>query len=378
MAAGAVSEVGLPTDPGGPIPTALVRQQWSEGLEAEALKKISYTGLISKRSTSIIQWKDTLSNKPGQKETFGLRMQLTRAPYTTGTALEDAEQSISVYHDSITLDEASDAVRFQNVYDRQMVDYDMRDEARAALSDQLAASFDTSFFNQVAQNDYVGTVGSAVTGTFRGNNALTAADSDHILFQGADANVNDVLTNTTGLDITTIAKAVERAKSLSPSIRPATIEGWPTASYVLFISPEMNTALRTTDSRWENIMLAAMQGGQVNSNPLIDGALGVVSGVLICETQRLPWAIDNTDTTSDMDQGDGTGVKNAVLLGAQAAGICWGRLGGTPDRFRWVEKHFEYDREFGVLAGCMYGIKKFVFDSKDFGSLVIPTYVAAA
>ena len=43
----------------------LSAQIWSEGLEAEALKKISYTGMIGKRSDSCIQWKDGLSKKPG-------------------------------------------------------------------------------------------------------------------------------------------------------------------------------------------------------------------------------------------------------------------------------------------------------------------------
>ena len=372
------SEVDLPAADDTPIPAALVRQQWSEGLEAEALKKISYTGLISKRSTSIIQWKDTLATKPGVKETFGLRMQLDRAPITTGTLMEGNEQSIKVFTDEITLDELSDAIRFQNVYDRQIVDYDMRDEGKAALSDQLANALDHGFFNQVCQDVTVGTVGAVITQTLRGNNALVACDTGHILFQGADTTTEDVLTNTTGLDVNTIMKAVERGKGLTPPLRPAVIDGWPTASYVLFISPEMNTALRTTDSRWETIMLAAMQGGQVNNNPLIDGALGVINGVLICETQRLPWAIESLDATTNLDQSDGTGVKNAVLLGAQAAGICWGRLGGTPDRFRWVEKHFEYDREFGIMAGCMVGISKFVYDDLNFGSITIPVYTAAA
>jgi hypothetical protein len=58
--------------------------------------------------------------------------------------------------------------------------------------------------------------------------------------------------------------------------------------------------------------------------------------------------------------------------------IGWGRLGGNPNRFRWVEKQFDYDREWGVMAGFLGGIKKANFNSKDFSTIVYATYAAAA
>ena len=96
---------------------ALTVKQWSEGLEAEVLKKISYSGFIGKRSDSLCQWKDELATKPGDTVTIGLRMQLENAPKSSTETVENNEQTLTIYNMSITLDEVvdevgSDAVRF--------------------------------------------------------------------------------------------------------------------------------------------------------------------------------------------------------------------------------------------------------------------------
>ena len=118
----------------------LTVKQWSEGLEAEALKKISFTGLIGKRSDSLIQWKDTLSKKAGDNETIGLRYQLEGAPKSSTDTVENNEQTLEIHDMSFTIDEVVDAVRFKNVIDRQRVTFDMRDEAKAALAENEPAA----------------------------------------------------------------------------------------------------------------------------------------------------------------------------------------------------------------------------------------------
>ena len=90
---------------GFPTSNALTVKQWSEGLEAEALKKISYAGLIGKRSENLIQWKDTLSERPGDEETIGLRMQLAAAPKDSSVAVEGSEQTLTIHDDNFTIDE---------------------------------------------------------------------------------------------------------------------------------------------------------------------------------------------------------------------------------------------------------------------------------
>jgi len=62
----------------------------------------------------------------------------------------------------------------------------------------------------------------------------------------------------------------------------------------------------------------------------------------------------------------------------------YGRIGGSADRYRWVEKLFDFDREMGVAGGFVAGIKKSQFEDEngggsklDFGTVVISTVTSA-
>jgi N4-gp56 family major capsid protein len=351
----------------------LTVQQWSEGLEAEALKKVSFTGLIGKRSDSLIQWKDTLSKKAGDTETIGLRMQLEDAPKSSSDTIENNEQTLEIYDMNFTIDEVVDAVRFKNVIDRQRVTFDMRDEAKAALADQLANAWDHSLFSQLAGNV------AQSSATFYGHNtpvdpgADAVQDTDHIFWAGGNSDDESLTSDTDDIfDLQDIDYLVEKAKTISPVIRPARIEGFSEPLYVLFVHPYQVTSLRTQDALWRTIQETAMSGGKVNDNPMITGALGIYNNVLLVENTRVPLGV-RSDTGAAV-----ANTRRAVLCGAQSAVIGWGRLGGNPNRFRWVEKQFDYDREWGVMAGFLGGIKKANFNSKDFSTIVYATYAAAA
>lgn len=348
----------------------LTVKQWSEGLEAEALKKISFTGLIGKRSDSLIQWKDTLSKKAGDNETIGLRYQLEGAPKSSTDSVENNEQTLEIYDMSFTIDEVVDAVRFKNVIDRQRVTFDMRDEAKAALADQLANAWDKSLFNQLAGNV------AESANTFYGHNTpvdpVTEGDSEHFLYPAtATATDDDDLVSTDPFELNDIDIMVERAKTISPSIRPARIEGFNKPLYTLFLHPYQTSQLRTEGSTWRDLQEFAMQGGKVNDNPIITGALGIYNDVLLVENSRVPYGVDAAGAAV-------TDVRRAIFCGAQSGVIGWGRLGGNPNRFRWVEKQFDYDREWGVMAGFLGGIKKTNFNSLDFATIVYPTWAVAS
>jgi len=350
---------------------ALTVKQWSEGLEAEVLKNISYTGFIGKRSNSLCQWKDELATKPGDTVTIGLRMQLDEAPKSSSDTVENNEQALTMYNMSITLDEVVDAVRFKNVIDRQRVTFDMRDEARAGLSDQLANAWDKSFFTQLAGATYV------TDSTFYGHNAIldpqTVTGQDHYINAEASGTADEGLDSTDDeLDLNLIDRAIERAKTISPSIRPANIAGFSQPMYVLFVHPYQMTQLRNSSSQAYAVNLAALQGGKIDDNPLISGNAMTYNGCLIVESDRVPMGLNSS-----------TGVaipttRRAIFCGAQSLMMGWGRLGGDPRRFRWVEKHFDYDREYGISAGFLGGIKLAQFNGKPFGSIVIATYATAS
>jgi N4-gp56 family major capsid protein len=350
---------------------ALVPQQWSEGLEAEVLKKISWSGLVGKRSDSLVQWKDNLSNKPGDTDTIGLRMQLTSTPKSSSDAVEGNEQTLTIYDMTFTIDEVVDAVRFKNVIDRQRVNFDMRDEAKAALADQLSNAWDTALFNQLAGR-------SSITGVLGGHNTAldpyAASLTEHFISGDTDGITADESLTDSGdeFDLDLLDVAVERAKTISPAIRPAVIPGISMPCYVCFVHPYQVSQLRANGTRWEVINRDILEGGGYKDNPIITGALGTYNGVLLVENSRVPLG-QNSSTGVDV-----ANTRRAIFCGAQSAVMGWGRLGGTPRRFRWVEKQFDYDREYGVAAGFLGGIKQTQFNSKPFGNIVISTYAAAS
>lgn len=351
----------MSTPQGFPGNHPLTNQLWSEGLEAEALKKISYAGFIGKRSDSLIQWKDGLSKKAGATETIGLRMQLDAAPKSSVDTVESNEQNLELHYMDYRIDETVDAVRFKNVLDRQHVNFDMRDESKAGLSDQLANALDHSFFNQI------GGFTPETEPTFYGHNPVVGPDSDHhMLVQTSGPNVNDEdLDNTDTFDIDILDVALERIKLLTPNIRPANIPGFSESMYVWFIPPQVTTQLRADGTRWSAVQNNLLQGGYIQKNAYFTGALGVWNRILIVENTRVARGVSSADGSALPD------IARTTLCGAQSAVMGWGRLGGTPNRFRWVEKHFDYDREYGIMGGCLNGMSKCRFNDKDFSTMVI-------
>ena len=350
----------MSTPQGFPGDHPLTNQLWSEGLEAEALKKISYAGFIGKRSDALIQWKDGLSKKAGATETIGLRMQLNAAPKSSVDTVESNEQNLELHYTDYRIDETVDAVRFKNILDRQHVNFDMRDESKAALADQLSNALDRSFFTQV------GGYTPETEPTFYGHNPVVAPSaSHHMWIDGANNTADETLAAADTFDLDILDIALEKVKLLTPTIRPARIPGFSEPMYVWFIPPQVTTQLRKSDTRWSAVQDNLLRGGYIKENALFTGALGIWNKVLIVENTRVARGVNSSTGAAIPD------VARTTLCGAQSAVIGWGRLGGTPNRFRWVEKHFDYDREYGIMGGCLNGISKLQFDGNDFATLVI-------
>jgi N4-gp56 family major capsid protein len=345
----------------------LSQQQWSEGLEAEVLKKISYVNYVGKRSDALIQWKDELADAPGDTITFGLRMQLTADLLGSSDTFETNEQTLTIHNDSVVIDELGHAVRWKTKMDKQRVAFNMLDEARAGLADQLAHGLDTGFFNQVG--GYTPSNSGAATMTW--NNTVLAPSSGRQIWAGTPTD-DESLASTDVFTLPLLDKAIELAKTSTPAFRPARIEGLG-EYYVCFLHPYQVTSLRDADSDWTAINRDILRGGGINNNPILTGALGTYNGVLLVENTRVTQGVDSGTPSLAV-----TDVRRAPLCGAQAAVLGWGRLGGSPSRFVWAEETFDFGREHGVAASSLVGGKKTQFNSTDFGVIVISTFATAA
>jgi len=244
----------------------------------------------------------------------------------------------------------------------QRVPFSVREEARMGLQDWWAARFDTWFMNQISGN-------SAQTDTrYTGNNTATAPDADHQIFANGHATeASMTATASAAFSLSLIDQVVLKAKTLDPVIRPVNTEAG--QKYVLFITPEQHYDLRrnTATLEWGDIQKAAMQGGNISDSPIFTGALGEYNGVILHEAFRLPRILST----------GGSYVGRAVLCGAQAASLSFGRDNG-PNRMSWVEEMFDYGNQLGVSAGCIAGLKKNIYNSKDFSTIVISAAHSAA
>jgi N4-gp56 family major capsid protein len=343
---------------------ALAVKLWSKSLSVEALKKTYIFKFIGSGADSLIQTKSETSKGPGDKVTFGLRMQASGDGVQGDGILEGNEESLTTYSDSIFIDQLRHAHRVGGRMSEQRVPFDVRRECRDSLSDWFANRMDTSFANQIAGN-----TGQADT-RYTGNNAAVAPSSTRIVYPNASRNTEDLINSSDTFTLTQIDKAVEKARTASPMIRPLKVDG--EDMYVCFLHDYQVTSLRTNTStgQWFDIQKAALSAKGDSKNPIFTGALGVYNGVVLHRWNRIPVA------PSSSAAGAGK-VRRAVLCGAQAAQIAFGQENG-PSKFTWTEKMFDYDNQFGVAAGTIFGLKKTVFNSVDFGTVLMPSYADAA
>ena len=336
---------------------------WSKYLNVEVLKNTWASKFIGKTSSSIIQMKDETSKGAGDKITYGLRMQLTGSGVQGDGTMEGNEESLVTYNDALYIDQLRHAVRSAGRMSQQRVPFNVRDEALSGLRDWWTDRIDTSFFNQICGY-------TVQTDTrFTGMQAAIAADNNHYLNQHSDTSVLDTdLVSTDTFTLTLIDRAVERARTLTPAIRPTKIAG--KNFYASFMHEYQVTDMRsnTSTGQWLDIQKAAMTGGEVEDNPIFDGSLGVYNGTIIHEDVRVTQGINGTAAIST--------VRRAVLCGAQAAVIGYGR-DNSPGRFTWVEELFDYENQLGVSAGQIWGIKKSVFNAADYATVVTSSYATS-
>lgn len=346
---------------------ALTVKRWARRLSVEALKATEIAPLIGTSATSVVHLKNEVK-EGGDQVTFGLRMQLTGDGVTENEVQEGNEEALSTYSDSVTINELVHAVRVkgEGTIDNQRVLFNARDEARDGLKDWYAKRISQSFFNQVC--GYTAQTNSKYTGL----NAVRAPSANrHIWVNGSD---DQSLASGHTMTLQMITYAKELAETADVPIRPIMVNG--AKKYVIYLHPYQITDLKIEAQAsgaisWADIQLAALAAKDSSNNPIYTGALGEFDGVVIRS------AYDVTPGVNSSTGASVANVRRAVFLGAQAAAMAYGKNVSTGSPYKWVEKTFDYDRELGVSAQTVMGLRKTQFDSEDFGSIVVSSYAAA-
>jgi N4-gp56 family major capsid protein len=302
---------------------ALAVKLWSKELAVEALKKTYFKDFIGSGAGSLIQLKSETSKGAGDKVTYGLRMQASGDGVLSDGVLEGNEESLTTYSDAVLIDQLRHAHVTGGRVSEQRVPFDLRQECKDSLSDWWANRLDTAFANQICGN-------TGVSDTrYTGNQATVAPSSTRIVYPNSSRNSEATINSSDTFTLSMIDKAVETARTASPMIRPLRING--SEYYVAFLHDYQVTDLRTNTSsgQWLDLNRAAMQGGKIEDNGILSGALGIYNGVLLYRWNRIPVA------PSSAAAGAGN-VRRAVLCGAQAAMLAFGQ-DNSESKFTWVK-----------------------------------------
>lgn len=359
---------------------------WAAMTWAETIRKTYFYALMGASPDNVICRKDDLARGPGDRVTVTLIRSLTQAGIQGDGQVENFEESVQSFTDNVFIDALDFAVRMKNkgTIDQQRVPFNLREDARDLLSEHWAERLDIGLFNQLAGNT------AQSDSRYTGLNSVTAPSSGrHFWADDTDPPANTADEDLVAADVMTmkvIDRAVARAEVKTttggaPRIRPTRIRNlksggyWNGAKYVLFAHPWQIHNLRqdaATAGNWFDIERARVEGGDVTENPIFTGgnAVGIHNGVLIMKCESIPEGVNSSTGATVSD------TRRAVLCGAQAAMCAFGQ-GNQNGRIAWEEDLFNYRKELGVDSHMLFGLKKAVFDSHDFGSIVISTYAAA-
>lgn len=306
--------------------------------------------------------RDEVQKEAGDRIRVILRMQGSSDGRVGDDTLVGHGEKITTHTQDIIINQLRFMLEDAGKMSDQRVSFSVQKESKDVLTDLWADRMDTIFLNHLCGYTV------ETRSTHIGANTILAPSTGRIL--RADSNSTDqALTSATDdiFVVSDIDKLVNQAQIVSPAIRPVSIDG--KDHYIMILHPNQVRSLRASDSVWFGLMKAAIQGGKVSDNPLFTGALGVYDNVVFYSDVRIPQGV-HSSTGVAVDN-----TRRAVLLGAQAAVVAYGR-GNGPNRYDWVEDMYDMKNKYRVAAGSIFGIVKSVFDSTDFATLVYTTYAA--
>jgi N4-gp56 family major capsid protein len=301
---------------------------------------------------------------------IGLRSLLTGNGVQGDNTLEGSEEALTVYRDAVVLNQIRHAVRSDGKMSEQRVPFSVREEARMGLKDWWSERLQVTLANQLTGNT------GEVDTKFTGNNATVAPTATSRIFCGGGHNTEASLsaTDTHAINLSDLDAAVTIAKTsiagTRERIRPVSVDG--KKYYVVFLHPYAIRKLRANagTGNFLDIEKQILAGGKISDNPLMTRAAFVYGQCIVHEWSYLPVI------TGTPNSGSASAFRRGVLCGAQAAVLAVGQ-DSSPNKMSWNEELFDYKNQLGVSAGMIFGIKKTVFNSVDYGTIALSGYAPA-
>lgn len=380
--------------------TALVPQKWSKkdfkwSFEANPLARYMGTG-----ANSIIQVNRDFTKSQGDKLTFALRALLSGdGQGKDGTYLGNEEAM--VFHDmSVLLAERGHSTKLNGNMTEQSAYAKLRPKSRAAIREwagRVQARDIIDSLSGLTSKKFAGVVtganavdASSVQIATVNQSAPTKSKTATRWFGGGqttagvlervkdDASIDSASANLFGTKVIEYVnrmaiKEVDSSGNPVTPIRPVYVNGSP--FYIMFVHRLQVKALRA-EAAWLQAQREANKRG--NENPIFSGAEGIWDGVVVKQTELLHTrfgaggilATEYFDSTSDACA-SGITVARALLCGAQSSCFAWGKLP------IWKEGYTDtpHNTKWATHTDMIYGVKKSIFNSTEFGSIIVDTAV---
>lgn len=356
-------------------------QNWEKRLYTQIVYRSPLSALIGDDEDSIIQLKKQPAKEGGDNIRYNILAKLLGAGFSEGETATGNGETMSIFQDMLKINELGHLVttptKGRNIV-AQRIPWDLRAQAHRLLSTWKAERMGVTFFNQVCGYTPANTGYGADSSKYIGFNEVTAPARQLWADQAGAVNDGDEdLVAGDDFTLNLIDYAVERAITDEFPIRPLNIKAGKNGSdldepkFVLYLHPYQVTQLRKDNSKWTEIQLAAMKGGEISKNRIYTGALGEYNNVILRRA---------IEVTPGVHSGTGVAISNvrrATMLGAQAAGLAFGTNHGE-NSYHWNEEKLDHNRNLETSMLTMFGMKKmrYTVDSApvDAGALVISSY----
>lgn len=334
------------------VATGLTVEQWDDKFFTEYLTENRYAGEMGTSENSIIQVKETLSKKPGDRVNFALVNKLTQDAVTGRDVLEGNEEDMSSRSFEVAIEKRRNAVRISET-DEQFSAISLREAAKSVLKDWALKDTEKLIEKALASIN-----GTALASTSEANrDAWLTDNTDRVYFasgySGTDHSAGwDQLDSTNDL-LTAADLSAMKLRALTrcnPKVRPIRSEKNGRHLYIVYAHPLAFRDLKndSTITQAQREVNLAMENER-----LFKGGDIFWDGMIIKEAHGL---YDTSTYTGEGAGGTDT-VVPVYLCGAQAIAAAYAK--------RWTskEKTFDYGDKHGIAIEAFYGISKMQFGS---------------
>lgn len=347
----------------------LTPQQWDDKFFTEYVRANRFRKYMGTDPSNIIQVKEDLTRKPGDRVTFAAARALGGG-VSGNTVLEGNESELDLRSLTVAVAPLRNAVVVTE-WDEQKSVIDLRDAARPALKTWSLERMREDIIRAFKSvPNAAGNMVSWEIATAAERNAWLVNNADRVLFgssvangaSGVVATALATVDNTADkLSAATVSLAKRRAQMARPRITPTRTREEDEEWFVLFANP-----LSFRDFANDPVIVQANRDARVrgvDTNPLFTGGSLVWDGVIVREIPEMGLPFAASDTSVGQVGGILAGVGTAgidvgfnFLCGAQALGIAWAqRLKTTTDVRDYNFRHGAGVQEIRGIEKLMFG-----------------------